>query len=256
MVAPTSSSPSPSIHSGRVLQTFFSLAILLATLFTAFSPNAFSLNLREKIRQLATPLPPGTEFPISTAQNQTRIGLVAGHWGNDSGAVCPNGTTEVQVNLAIATLVQQKLMAQGYAVDLLHEFDPRLKDYRAAMLLSIHNDSCEYYGDEATGFKVAAAMSAGDPHQASRLVACLTDRYRTITGLSFHAGSITRDMREYHAFDEMDPVTPAAIIETGFLNLDYVFLTQHTDRVADGVTAGILCFLNNEYVEPSPSATP
>ena len=76
--------------------------------------------------------------------------------------------------------------------------------------------------------------------------------------MTFHAGSITGDMREYHAFREIDPSTVAAIIETGFLNLDREMLTQQTDRVAAGVVEGILCFANNENIEPTPipSLTP
>ena len=50
----------------------------------------------------------------------------------------------------------------------------------------------------------------------------------------------------------------AAIIETGFLNLDREFLTKHTDLVAEGVVEGILCFANNENVDPTavPNLTP
>lgn len=249
-------SSSPSVSNGRILQTLFSIAIVLATLFTAFSPNIFSFDLRSRLRLLTTPDSGETPPAITTARPKVRIGLVAGHWGHDSGTVCPNGVTEAQVNLTIATLVQQKLSAQGYEIELLQEFDPRLQGYKAAVLLSIHNDSCEYFDEKATGYKVAAAQGAHDPNLAARLVACLTDRYGKITGLPFHAGSITRDMTEYHAFDEVDSVTPAAIIETGFLHLDYDFLTRHTDRVADGVTAGILCFLNNESVTPMATMTP
>ena len=46
--------------------------------------------------------------PVPTAE-QIRIGIVSGHWGHDSGAVCDNGTTEQQVNLAIATLVATEI---------------------------------------------------------------------------------------------------------------------------------------------------
>jgi N-acetylmuramoyl-L-alanine amidase len=76
--------------------------------------------------------------------------------------------------------------------------------------------------------------------------------------MTFHAGSITGDMREYHAFREIDPSTVAAIIETGFLNLDREMLTKNTDLVAAGVVDGILCFANNENVEPTaiPNLTP
>ena len=70
--------------------------------------------------------------------------------------------------------------------------------------------------------------------------------------MSFHAGSITPDMREYHSFSEIDPSTVAAIIETGFLNLDREMLTKRTDIVARGVAEGILCFANNENIEPTP----
>jgi hypothetical protein len=41
--------------------------------------------------------------------------------------------------------------------------------YQASTLVSIHNDSCEYVNDEATGFKVAAAMSSPFPEKANRL---------------------------------------------------------------------------------------
>jgi N-acetylmuramoyl-L-alanine amidase len=62
-------------------------------------------------------------------------------------------------------------------------------------------------------------------------------------------------MRQYHAFSEIDPNTITAIIETGFLNLDREILTKETDRVVSGVTQGILCFVNNESVLPTPIPT-
>ena len=40
-----------------------------------------------------------------------------------------------------------------------------------------------------------------------------------------------------------------------FLNLDREILTEHTDQVADGVVNGILCFVNNENVVPTPAPT-
>ena len=71
----------------------------------------------------------------------------------------------------------------------------------------------------------------------------MTNRYGKRTGMSFHAGSITRDMTVYHAFNELDPTTPAAIIEIGFLNLDRDILTNHADLIAQGIAEGILCFV-------------
>jgi len=85
------------------------------------------------------------------------------------------------------------------------------------------------------------------------LVACISDRYAKTTGLPFHYNSITPDMTSYHAFNEIDPQTTAAIIETGFLNLDRKILTEQPDLVAQGVTAGILCFLHNEDIPSTPT---
>jgi N-acetylmuramoyl-L-alanine amidase len=190
----------------------------------------------------AIPLVPGTPRP------QIKVGIVAGHWGNDSGAVCDNGTTEQDVNLKIATLVQQKLNALGFETDLLKEFDPLLAKYHAAVLISIHNDSCKFINDQATGFKVAAAMSSRDSNLANRL----RDRYQATTKMSLH-DSVTNDMTLYHAFSEIDPNTTAAIIETGFLKLDYEMLTNNTDLVATGVVKGIVCYINNENLAPTPT---
>ena len=236
------------------------IAILLATLFTAWTPTSlFASNLQEQLRLILTPQA-GPIASIATNQPQLRIGIVAGHSGNDSGAVCYDQNnevtlTEADVNLKIATLVQKNLVSQGFQVDLLNEFDTRLNGYRAVALVSIHNDSCEYINEQATGFKVASSLDTRDVNRAQRLTACLVDRYQRITGLTFHANSITSDMTQYHAFSEIDPNTITAIIETGFLNLDREILTKETDRVADGVTQGILCFINNESVQPTPIAT-
>ena len=243
------SAPRRKSRSPRVLTSTIVAAVLVATLFTTFTPAVFSTSLRDQMALLLTAQPESANLP-GTPRPKIRIGIVSGHWGNDSGAVCANGTTEADVNLKIATLVQQKLSALGYETDLLQEFDPRLTGYQAAVLVSIHNDSCNYINDQATGFKVAAAMSARDDNLANRLAACLRDRYQRTTGLPLH-NSVTNDMSFYHAFNEIDAGTSAAIIETGFLNLDYKFLTEKTDAVASGVENGILCFVNNENIVPT-----
>src|SRR5262245_16338138 len=226
----------------RAVQSTLGIAILLATLFTALpSRGLVAGGFYERLSLILTPQS-AQSAPLS--QPQLRVGIVAGHSGNDSGAVCVDGNgnvtlTEADVNLEIAALVQQQLTQIGYQVDLLREFDTRLNGYRALAIVSIHNDSCDYVNDEATGFKVAAALNTYDVNRANRLTACLVYRYHRATGMTFHAGSITSDMREYHAFREIDPSTVAAIIEAGFLNLDHEMLTKHTDRVAQGIVDGI-----------------
>ena len=234
------------------------VAALLATIFTFWREPGFSTqSIADRLEELFV-VKPGTPLPKPTtvsANPRLRIGIVSGHWGNDSGAVCEDGLTEAKVNQEVATRVKESLVGQGYDVDLLKEFDPRLDDYRALLLVSIHADSCEYINDQATGFKVAAAMSNNYPEVAERLTACLRNRYEAATGLSFHPGSVTADMTSYHAFDEINQETTAAIIEIGFLNLDRKMLTKHPDLVASGITQGILCFVKNENIS-SEEETP
>ena len=111
-------------------------------------------------------------------------------------------------------------------------------------MLSIHADSCLY--QEASGFKVARVADSHVPEVEDRLVACLVERYGARTGLAFHAGSITLDMTRYHTFYEIDPNTPGAIIEVGFMLADRTLLTRRPDLVAQGIIDGILCFLEGE----------
>ncbi|BCY18708.1 MAG: N-acetylmuramoyl-L-alanine amidase [Chloroflexi bacterium] len=238
------------------LQTVFSVAIVMATLFTMWNPsNLFSNQILDRMfRSSAINATLPTEIPLTpTPSPKPRIGIVAGHWGNDSGAVCQDGYTEVELNQKIASLVRDDLVNEGYEVDLLQEKDERLFEYAALALVSIHNDSCDYINNDASGFKVAAAMSSVYPEKSSRLLACLTDRYGSITNMKFHAGTVTKDMTNYHTFSEIHADTTAAIIETGFMNLDRQILTEHTDLVARGISQGVLCFIRNEDLNIKPT---
>jgi len=240
----------------RGLSTALGAALIVATLFTLWTPGSLvQSGLEARMAQVieAETFDAGATPEVTEEARSNRIGIVAGHYGSDSGAVCSNGLTEVEMNLEIATLVQKSLSDGGYEVDLLEEHDDRLNGYRGAALVSIHLDSCEYINDQATGFKVAAALSEENVAPAERLTTCLSERYAETTGLPYHAGSVTDDMTFYHAFDEIDPNTISAIIEAGFLNMDYRFITEETDRIAEGIVAGILCYLNNEPIRPPQS---
>jgi N-acetylmuramoyl-L-alanine amidase len=175
-----------------------------------------------------------------------RIGVVAGHWGHDDGASCPDGLTEVEVNLDVAEFVVQSLRGLGYRVDLLKEYDPRLEGYLADALVSVHADSCQHFPNATpppTGFKVASVVDSFVPEEEQRLVDCLSEAYAERTGLPFHENSITGHMTGYHTFYAIDGRTPGAIIETGFLWLDRGLLTSHPDLVAQGIVDGIICFV-------------
>ncbi len=237
-----------------ILQVVVSVAFILATLFTLWTdPGTFPSNLR---KNLTIGLAPAATLQVldavtPTPRSKPLIGIVSGHSGSDSGAVCIDGLTERNVNETIAAYVKQYLVEQGYDVDILQEFDERLNGYQASALISIHADSCEYINDLATGYKVSAPLANPHPDRAARLTACLRSRYGQITGLTLH-NSITDDMTSYHAFSEIDENTPAAIIEVGFLNLDRTILTQKPDIIAQGIVAGIVCFLNNENITSTP----
>ncbi len=203
------------------------------------------------VRRLVQPVLFARPAPDMAGQ---RVGLVAGHSGYDSGAVCPDGLREVDVNLAVTQRVAEYLRRAGIHADILTEFDDRLVNYRADAFVSIHSDSCV----DASGFKAAHAVSTVIPEIENRLVTCLYKRYEEITGLPRHEGSITHNMTQYHAFRVIDPRTPAAIIELGFLGGDRTLLTSEQDRVARGVAEGILCFLANDAADsgtPAPRTT-
>ena len=100
-------------------------------------------------------------------------------------------STEVDINLNVASLVQEMLNEKGYDVDLLAEFDSRLTSYEADAIISIHADSCEYINNQATGFKVATSLAKYQPEQSTRLTSCLRGRYGSITGLPVHSQSVT-----------------------------------------------------------------
>jgi N-acetylmuramoyl-L-alanine amidase len=240
------------------------VGVAMATVFTAWTPNSLlPKNVEDEIAAVIATSQVGstpTALPVAVdtqAPPLPKIGIVAGHSGpqNDPGTVCPNGVTEAMVNKDIATRVKAGLEANGFRVDLLAEFDPRLQGYQALAVVSIHNDSCQYINDQATGFKVAGAVDTGAPDESTKLVACLTDRYAKATGLPFHANSVTPDMTSYHTFYEVNSGTPIAIIETGFLNLDYKLLTEQPQRVAQGVIDGIICYVRGEPVS-APTSVP
>ncbi len=196
---------------------------------------------------LMTPLPRRTATAAArqTASAQPlrplKVGIVAGHWQNDPGAVCDDGLQEVQINLDIAQRVVALLSLAGYDAEMLAEFSPKLSGYQAAALISIHTDSCMPL--DVSGFKVARVSSSLVPELEDRLVSCLIDKYRQETQLNFHRDTITFDMTEYHAFYEIAPKTPGAIIEIGFMYTDRELLTKKQDRVAAGIVNGIKCFI-------------
>ena len=177
------------------------------------------------------------------------VGLIAGHWQHDSGAVCPDGLEEVELNLAIARQVAHLLRQQGYRVEVLPEYSPRLNGYQADAFLAIHNDSCL---EGLSGFKIARMTHSAVPDLEDQLVNTVYESYALATGLRPHPNTITEDMRQYHALRQIAPETPGAIIECGFMGGDRYLLTQEQERVAVGIANGLSAFLRARAEAGSP----
>lgn len=176
---------------------------------------------------------------LAQSPGPIRIAIVVGHRNSDSGAVCDDGLTEVEVNTNIAEQVYTQLTEQGIHTDLLDEFDPRLANYYGTAFISIHADSCVYYNELATGFKIAGSSFT----DSSQLSICVESAYRDATHMFYHENTITPHMTDYHAFREIALGVPAIIIETGFMNLDREMLTIKANIPATGIANGILCYL-------------
>jgi N-acetylmuramoyl-L-alanine amidase len=145
-------------------------AVLSATLFTAIP--ATGMGFSSSLFQGGSAL--GSSSAEATPVPDLHVGLVVGHWGHDTGAICPpslGGYIEVDINYTVADLTRQYLEAEGVRVDLLKEFDSHLEGYQSDALISIHADTCEYIPDLGTGFKIAEAVDNKRPEQAARLMA-------------------------------------------------------------------------------------
>jgi N-acetylmuramoyl-L-alanine amidase len=230
----------------------FVLFLILATagmwaVYMLFTPAGDEADVVAAVRNTglsapfvkAIPAQPVTQR-FAQSPGPMRIGIIAGHKDFDPGAVCDDGLTEAEVNQAIAEMVVANLRTQGIRTELLAEYDARLPGYSGTALVSIHADSCDYFNEEATGFKIAGSMLT----DSFMLSSCVEESYRQATQLPYHANTLTQDMTDYHAFYDIAPGTPAIIIETGFLNLDRELLTTNAGIPATAISDGILCYIN------------
>lgn len=232
---------------------------LTATIFTWWTPSGFipggvreDLSVAIATSDAASAASLGVPTAVVTPNYARVVGIVSGHRGpqNDPGAVCPDGLTEASINFAVAERVVDSLRARGYSVDLLDEFDPRLDNYQGAALVSIHANTCRDFGELVSGYLIAgpaARVTARGNDQL--LVDCISRFYGAASGLQRRDG-VTLDMTHYHNFREIHPLTPGAIIELGFMLADRAVLTERQDALAQGITDGILCF-----IEPALMAT-
>jgi N-acetylmuramoyl-L-alanine amidase len=234
----------------RILPFVLFLVIVgagLAAVYIFFSPTDGQAEAVSAVRNNGLSAPffkPVPPKPVIQRMAQSppplRIAIISGHRNSDSGAVCEDGLTEADVNFNIAQTVVNNLQNYGIRTWLMDEFDERLYGFSGTALVSIHADSCEYYNDEATGYKISGSYMT----DSTLLSDCMNRTYSEVTQLPFHANTITPDMADYHAFREIEIGTPAIIIETGFMNLDREFLTTDAEIPSRAITDGVLCYVN------------
>lgn len=230
-----------------------------ATLFTMWTPTNILVAQEEPLFQQLPTVNPIQETVAYSIEPEKKIGIIVGHRGYapeglpDPGAVCESdGLREVDLNLQIATLLRQELLEENFTVELLNEDDPKLMGYEAMAVISIHCDTCEYLGDEFSGFQVRATYKqTNQPELSERLHACIVNRYATVTGLRY-LSSTSADMEEYHAFEKFADDTPSVIMEAGFMLLDKEILTKNPQLVAHGIAEGIRCYAYNETINQTP----
>lgn len=193
---------------------------------------------------------------MAEAPGPLRVGIQAGHARLDevpeeleglrrSTGAYGGGKSEAEVVLKIAEEVKKILEAQGMAVDLLPATVP--VDYVADAFVSIHADGNG--SPSASGFKISGPRRDFSG-RSEALVSALYDSYGAETGLRRDL-NITRRMSGYYAFNwrrydhAVHPMTPAAIVETGFMTSasDRAIIVDQPQRAAKGIADGIIKFL-------------
>ncbi len=187
------------------------------------------------------------------------VGIQVGHWKNSEvpeelsglkrsgGGAQGGGKTEVETVLIIAQKVKALLEAKGVVVDLLPATVPA--DYFADAFVSIHADGNS--NTSVSGFKIASPQRDFSGKSVS-LVSNIYDSYEEATGL-IRDNNVTRRMSGYYAFNwrryehALSPLTPAAIVETGFMTspTDRKVIVSNPDKSAKGIADGILKFLSD-----------
>jgi len=187
-----------------------------------------------------------------------KVALQVGHWKTSElpdelqrlrergGGTSGGGKAEWEVNLAIAEATKEILKAKGILVDIIPATVP--PSYFADAFVAIHADGNA--NTNVSGFK-AASPWRDLTGRSEDLVAALEKEYRNTTGLRSDTG-VNHNMRGYYAFNwwrrehAVHPMTVAAIIETGFLTSpeDQKILIQNPQKAAEGISAGIIKFLN------------
>jgi N-acetylmuramoyl-L-alanine amidase len=155
------------------------------------------------------------------------------------------GIDEVDVNLAVAEALAERLATAGVRVELLPATVP--PGYRADLLLSIHADASAE--PDRRGYKSAHAEPARNRREPW-LRAAVDAAYLAASGLPHDEANVSGAMLDYYAFasDRLrhaaHPGTAGVIVELGYLShpLDRAWLAD-PERPAAALAAGVLRYL-------------
>ena len=256
----------------RTILIVMAAALAVSFIFNYWTPESFlSDEFVANLQVVSSTQGPPTAVPspLPTFASVQKVGIITGHSGPplnpaftvDPGAVCDENfdgvpeLTELDINRTISLGVANLLVEAGYEVEMLNEWDPRLTNYRASALVSIHTNTCENLGFGASGFNVKANERSPLIDRDNKLVDCVVADYANSTGLARHFGS-PPDLADYHAFREVSVDTPTVIIELGFMFADRAVLTQQPEAMARGIFQGIDCFLKPGQVIPAAATLP
>jgi N-acetylmuramoyl-L-alanine amidase len=259
----------------RTMVIVMSAALVVSFIFSYWTPNSFlPEDFVANLQEVSSTQGPPTfvPSPLPTFSQVKKIGIINGHSGpplnpaftEDPGAICDeNGDgipelRELDINTSVAYRVANLLVADGYEVEILNEWDARIQGYRADALISIHTNTCENLGFGANGFNMTAYERSPMIDRDNILVDCLVSTYTQATGLPRHFGS-PPDLVDYHAFRKVSVDTPTVIIELGFMFADRQILVERPDDMAGGIFRGIDCFFQDPATRQeilSLSATP
>jgi len=227
------------------IQSVVTIAILIATLLTLWNPRKVfkTPNLYDLFQ---------SEAALETYDNnlladdsRIRIGILAGHWQNSTGEVCADGVIEADINYNIASRIKLNLEEKNFQVNLFPEFDLDLLNYEADALVAVYSGSCLQAPPPPSGFKIGTSLTAENPEKANDLAVCLAENYQDYTNLPFTYEIINPDHSSYHIFRDIHPNTPAILIEIGALSTDRDLITNRSNSIAEGIAAGITCFVEN-----------
>ena len=195
-----------------------------------------------------------------------RIGIQAGHGHGDPGALsCDKSVHEADITAAVAEKVVNILQSNGAQVDLFTGQDGGMMGYQADAFVALHTDYCPDPENPSSpsGYKVArnggtaGTGMVGNGDSSDQLVQALWDEYGRTTGIpqDRSPGHFKSGMLGYYALNEIDPATPGAIIEMGWLSGDLGKLVNQQDTLAAGIANGIMRFLSQGSSQTPASAT-